>query len=61
MATLVVQPESITEQFGPHLSKSTGMRLDPGVVPDKVVNTHCCFAVSSADPTPGEGQSGDRI
>src|SRR5580704_15445075 len=43
MATLVVQSESITEQFGPHLSKSTGMRLDPGVVPDKVVNTHCCF------------------
>ena len=43
MATLVVQPESITEQFGPHLSKSTGMRLDPGVVPDKVVETHCCF------------------
>ena len=43
MATLVVQPESITEKFGPHLSKSTGMRLDPGVVPDKVVETHCCF------------------
>ena len=43
MATLVVHPESITEQFGPHLSKSTGMRLDPGVVPDKVIETHCCF------------------
>jgi assimilatory nitrate reductase catalytic subunit len=43
MATLVVQPESITEQFGPHLSRSTGRRLDPGVVPDKVVETHCCF------------------
>ena len=43
MATLAVQPESITEQFGPHLSKSTGMRLDSGVVPDKVVKTHCCF------------------
>ena len=43
MATLAGQPESITEQFGPHLSKSTGMRLDSGVVPDKVVKTHCCF------------------
>jgi assimilatory nitrate reductase catalytic subunit len=43
MATLAVQPESITEQFGPHLSKSTGMRLDPGIVPDKVIETHCCF------------------
>src|SRR6516225_9059101 len=43
MATLVAQPESITEEFGPHLSKSTGMRLDPGVVPDKIVETHCCF------------------
>ena len=43
MATLAVQPESMTEKFGPHLSKSTGMRLDPGVVPDKVVETHCCF------------------
>src|SRR6202795_1710781 len=43
MATLAVQPESMTEKFGPHLSKSTGRRLDPGVVPDKVVETHCCF------------------
>src|ERR1700731_2502434 len=43
MATLAVQPESMTEKFGPHLSKSTGLRLDPGVVPDKVVETHCCF------------------
>src|SRR5262250_1754787 len=43
MATLVVQPETITEKFGPHLSRSTGMRLDPGVEPDKVVETHCCF------------------
>src|SRR5215469_5729845 len=43
MATLGVKPESITEEFGPHLSRSTGMRLDPGVEPDKVVETHCCF------------------
>ena len=31
------------EAFGPHLSRSTGPRLDPGVVPDKAVKTHCCF------------------
>ena len=43
MATLVLQPDSISEKFGPHLSTSTGMRLDPGVVPDRVVETHCCF------------------
>jgi len=43
MATLAVSQESITTQFGPHLSTSTGMRLDPGVVPDKAVETHCCF------------------
>ena len=41
--SLVAQPESITEQFGPHLSKSAGLRLDPGVVPGKAVETHCCF------------------
>ncbi|MBV8226905.1 MAG: molybdopterin oxidoreductase family protein, partial [Verrucomicrobia bacterium] len=43
MATLVVPRESIIAQFGPHLSTSTGMRLDPGVVPEKAVETHCCF------------------
>jgi assimilatory nitrate reductase catalytic subunit len=43
MATISAQPKSVTEQFGPHLSRSTGLRLDPGVEPDKVVATHCCF------------------
>jgi assimilatory nitrate reductase catalytic subunit len=43
MATISAQPKSVTEQFGPHLSRSTGLRLDPGVAPDKVVATHCCF------------------
>ena len=31
------------ERFGPHLSRSAGTRLDPGAIPDKVVDTHCCF------------------
>ena len=38
----VAEPE-IAEAFGPHLSRSTGPRLDAGVVPDKAVKTHCCF------------------
>lgn len=43
MATLPVPLEEIDRHFGPHLSASTGARLDTGVVPDRVVNTHCCF------------------
>src|SRR5262245_26180136 len=34
---------AFVERFGPHPSRSTGPRLDPGAVPDRVVNTHCCF------------------
>src|SRR5215831_20747376 len=40
-------PESTSEHFfqtfGPHASQATGARLDPGSVPDRRVNTHCCF------------------
>jgi len=43
MATLPVPPQEIRARFGPHLSRSTGMRLDTGLSPDKVVKTHCCF------------------
>ncbi len=43
MATMAVNDKAICATFGPHLSKSTGTRLDTGVVPDKSVNTHCCF------------------
>ena len=43
MATTPVDTLQIINQFGPHLSRSTGMRLDPGVEPDTVVKTHCCF------------------
>ncbi|TWU45856.1 Assimilatory nitrate reductase catalytic subunit [Novipirellula aureliae] len=31
------------EQFGPHLARASGTRLDRGVDPDKTVKTHCCF------------------
>jgi len=34
---------AFTEHFGPNPSRSTGPRLDPGAVPDRAVNTHCCF------------------
>ena len=43
MSNLPVPDEQIIKEFGPHRSISTGERLDPGVEPDKVVKTHCCF------------------
>src|SRR5512135_2962872 len=43
MATLPATVDNIEQLYGPHLSGSTGTRLDTSVVPDKVVNTHCCF------------------
>src|SRR5215467_4370325 len=43
MGTLPVSLDEMRQHFGPHLSRATGMRLDTGVTPDKVVKTHCCF------------------
>jgi assimilatory nitrate reductase catalytic subunit len=43
MATLPATLENIDQLYGPHLSASTGSRLDASIVPDKVVETHCCF------------------
>ncbi len=43
MATLPVDRRSIVEQFGPHRAEMSGIRLDPGVEPDRLVKTHCCF------------------
>ena len=43
MSRPAVSDQEIIEAFGPHLSRATGDRLDPGVVPDKTVKTHCCF------------------
>ena len=33
----------IIRQFGPHLAFASGTRLDRGVEPDRLVQTHCCF------------------
>lgn len=43
MARHAGTPSAMIDVFGPHLSRSTGTRLDPGAIPDKVVDTHCCF------------------
>lgn len=43
MSTLPAPINEIIKEFGPHRSVPTGERLDPGVEPDKVVKTHCCF------------------
>lgn len=43
MSNLPAPINEIIREFGPHRSISTGERLDPGVEPDKVVKTHCCF------------------
>jgi len=43
MASIPRESLGIIEAFGPHRSVPTGTRLDPGVVPDRAVKTHCCF------------------
>jgi assimilatory nitrate reductase catalytic subunit len=43
MSTLPNQLSDITNHFGPHLNFSHGVRLETGVEPDKIVETHCCF------------------
>ncbi len=43
MATLPKTQIDIIEQFGPHLAYAQGIRMDTGVDPDRVVDTHCCF------------------
>jgi assimilatory nitrate reductase catalytic subunit len=43
MATLPLENEKIIDAFGPHLSFSSGIRLDTGIEPDRLVKTHCCF------------------
>ena len=43
MANQSARTEEIAEHFGPHLSATSGIRLDSGIAPDNVVKTHCCF------------------
>ncbi len=43
MATIPEETRKIIEEFGPHLAYSTGARLETGIEPDQMVDTHCCF------------------
>ncbi|MBL8148575.1 MAG: molybdopterin oxidoreductase family protein [Blastocatellia bacterium] len=43
MAKLPVSIEALTKGFGPHTAQSIGKRVETGIEPDRVVNTHCCF------------------
>jgi assimilatory nitrate reductase catalytic subunit len=43
MAAIPARADEMVERFGPHLARAKGVRLDGGVKPDKVVQTHCCF------------------
>jgi assimilatory nitrate reductase catalytic subunit len=43
MADAPANPLDTIHRFGPHLSYASGVRLDSGVEPDRVVKTHCCF------------------
>ena len=43
MPTIPADDINIIERFGPHLAHAGGVRLDTGVAPDKLVQTHCCF------------------
>ncbi len=43
MSTPESTSEDFLQSFGPHTSRATGARLDPGAVPDRAVDTHCCF------------------
>src|SRR5437764_3572826 len=43
MATIPVDELKIIQQFGPHRSVMTEMRLSTSTEPEKLVKTHCCF------------------
>src|SRR5688572_21749461 len=43
MATRPAGNVEIIEQFGPHLARAAGTRLETGAQPDRLVKTHCCF------------------
>ena len=43
MAKLPTSELNIIEQFGPHLARASGVQLETGAQPDKLVKTHCCF------------------
>lgn len=43
MAELPVIEDAIIDRFGPHKAYASGVRLDSGAEPDRLVKTHCCF------------------
>ncbi|HUF17649.1 MAG TPA: molybdopterin oxidoreductase family protein [Thermoanaerobaculia bacterium] len=43
MAKLPREQDVIADEWGPHLSRMEGVRLDSGTEADKTVSTHCCF------------------
>ncbi len=43
MAQIPVNELGIIQQYGPHLSDMTGVRLSTSAEPEKLVDTHCCF------------------
>ncbi len=43
MATLPASLEILNQHFGPHLSASTGPASAGSTIPDRLVETHCCF------------------
>ena len=43
MAQATENTSEFIENFGPHPAYSSGVRLETGIEPDKLVKTHCCF------------------
>jgi assimilatory nitrate reductase catalytic subunit len=43
MSTAPADSNAVIERFGPHRSYMQSARMDPGVEPDRIVKTHCCF------------------
>lgn len=43
MAKIPCGEVNIIEQFGPHLARASGDRVETGAQPDRLVKTHCCF------------------
>ncbi|MCI0485384.1 MAG: molybdopterin oxidoreductase family protein [Blastocatellia bacterium] len=43
MASTPEESQNIIERFGPHPAYSSGARLQTGIEPDDLVDTHCCF------------------
>ena len=43
MAQASENTSEFEKDFGPHPAYSSGVRLETGIEPDKLVKTHCCF------------------